>query len=352
MDIFRELILERDNDNILISPVSILSTLSLLYHGAAGSTADQISKYIEENTIDISNYDTMEVDDTECSNLVVANKIYGSDNIVFYDTFIQKIRDDFRSVNFNDANKTRDIINEWAKTVTDGKIDPLLTNKLPINTLITTVNVVHFKAKWKYPFSKNSTYTDIFYMSNDSSTNVNMMVSTDNDLPYVHIDESFGGFSMVDIPYEGNSSMLIILPDDIKGLYNIERNLTNENFKKWCNKLSTTSIDLYMPKFKIEMLEPYNLIPILNKLGLNNIVGNYSDFSKMCKEPVTIDSFLHKSFIDVNEEYTEAAAATCICITNFSMVYSKKVYVNHPFMYMIKDNSGRILFIGRYCYPR
>ncbi|AOP31888.1 serpin [Volepox virus] len=346
MDIFRELTLKRNNDNILISPVSILSTLSILYHGAAGYTAAQISKYIMENeNTDISRYDNdMEVNVTEYAKLVIANKIYGSNNIKFYDAFLQKIRDNFQIVNFDDVDETRDTINEWVKTVTDGKIDHLFTNKLQNNTRMTVVNVVHFKAKWKYPFCKLSTYTDKFYTSKDLFTNVDMMVSTKNNLPHTHI-ESFGGFSIVDIPYEGNSSMVIILPDDIEGLYNIEKNLTNENFKKWCNELSTKSIDLYIPKFKVEMSEPYNLLHIL-KLGM------HSDFSNMCNETITIDNFLHKSFIDVNEEYSEATSATTIGFVKFSMVYTIKFYINHPFIYMIKDNSGRILFIGRYCYPQ
>ncbi|AOP31677.1 serpin [Skunkpox virus] len=345
MDIFRELVSKRNDENILISPVSILSTLSILYHGAAGYTAEQISKYITENdnTSNDTRYDNdMEVNISECAKLVIANKIYCSDNITYHDSFLQKIRDDFQTVNFDDSDNTRDIINEWVKIVTDGKINPLLTSKLPNNTRMTVINVVHFKAKWKYPFCKLRTYTDKFYTSRDSFTNVDMMVSTNNNLPHTHI-ESFGGFSIVDIPYEGNSSMVIILPDEIDGLYNIEKNLTSENFEKWYKELSTKSIDLYLPKFKVEM-EPYNLLPILK-------LGSYLDFSKMCDERITIDNFLHKSFIDVDEEYTEAISVTSIGFINFSMVYTTKFYINHPFIYMIKDKSGRILFMGRYCHP-
>ncbi|AXN74995.1 seprin [Akhmeta virus] len=360
MDIFKELILKYNDENVLISPVSILSTLSILHHGASGSTAEQLSKYIENATKDTNEKDTdtnndnndMDIDIPYCATLATANKIYGSDSIEFHASFLQKIKDDFQTVNFNKANQTKELINEWVKTMTNGKINSLLTSPLSINTRMTVVSAVHFKAMWKYPFSKHLTYKDKFYISKNLVTSVDMMVSTENDLPYAHINESFGGFSIIDIPYAGNSSMVIVLPDEIEGIYNIEKNITDENFKNWCSKLSTKSIDLYMPKFKVEMTEPYNLVPILENLGLTNIFGYYADFSKMCNETITVENFLHKTFIDVNEEYTEAAAVTGVFMTNFSMVYSKKVYVNHPFMYMIKDNTGRILFIGRYCYPQ
>ncbi|AAC99573.1 SPI-1 [Ectromelia virus] len=357
MDIFKELILKYNDENVLISPVSILSTLSILHHGAAGSTAEQLSKYIENVNENVSedkddNNDDMDVDIPYCATLATANKIYGSDSIEFHASFLQKIKDDFQTVNFNNANQTKELINEWVKTMTNGKINSLLTSPLPINTRMAVVSAVHFKAMWKYPFSKHLTYTDKFYISKNIVTSVDMMVSTENDLQYVHINELFGGFSIIDIPYEGNSSMVIILPDDIEGIYNIEKNITDENFKKWCGMLSTKSIDLYMPKFKVEMTEPYNLVPILENLGLTNIFGYYADFSKMCNETITVENFLHTTFIDVNEEYTEASAVTGVFMTNFSMVYRTKVYINHPFMYMIKDNTGRILFIGKYCYPQ
>ncbi|QED21154.1 serine protease inhibitor-like SPI-1 [Borealpox virus] len=351
MDIFKELIIKHNDDNVLISPVSILSALSILYHGAAGSTAEQLSKYIENTEDKDANSDIMDIDIPYCATLATANKIYGCDSIKFHASFLEKIKDDFQAVNFHNANQTKELINEWVKTMTNGKINPLLTSPLSINTRMTVVSTVHFKATWKYPFSKDLTY-DKFYISKNLVTSVDMMVRNETDLLYTHINESFGGFSIIDIPYVGNSSMVVILPDNIEGLYNIEKNITDENFKNWCSKLSTKRIDLYMPKFKVEMTEPYNMVPILENLGLTNIFGYYADFSKMCNDTITVEKFLHKTFIDVNEEYIEAAAATGVFITNFSMVYNTKVYINHPFMYIIKDNIGRILFIGRYCYPQ
>ncbi|UYL70134.1 Serpin, partial [Monkeypox virus] len=231
MDIFKELILKHTDENVLISPVSILSTLSILNHGAAGSTAEQLSKYIEnmnENTPDDKKDDNndMDVDIPYCATLATANKIYGSDSIEFHASFLQKIKDDFQTVNFNNANQTKELINEWVKTMTNGKINSLLTSPLSINTRMIVISAVHFKAMWKYPFSKHLTYTDKFYISKNIVTSVDMMVGTENDLQYVHINELFGGFSIIDIPYEGNSSMVIILPDDIEGIYNIEKNIT------------------------------------------------------------------------------------------------------------------------------
>ncbi|AST09592.1 Serpin 123 [NY_014 poxvirus] len=349
MDIFRELLLIKDQENILISPVSILSTLSILHHAMKGSESDQILNYIEENTdTDTDDSDDMEIDTKECTELVTVNKIYGSDSIRFYSTFLEKIKNDFETINFNNVEHAIHKINEWVSLSTNNKINKLF-NTLPNNTRILLVGAAHFKAKWKYPFPKEYTYKDNFYISYDSTT-VDTMVIKGKSFPYNHVEETFGNFSIVDIPYEGNSSMMIILPDELDGLHDAEEDIiTSENFKKWSNNLSTTRVDIYLPKFNVEVTEPYDLVPILKKVGLTKIFGSNMNISN---EHITIDSILHKSYIEVNEEYTEATAVSCIGFTNFSLVTPIIFHADHPFIYIIKDTCNRILFIGKYYFPK
>ncbi|AFB76969.1 serine protease inhibitor-like SPI-1 [Cotia virus SPAn232] len=350
MDIFREIALEKINDNIIFSPESILSIFSLLKHGAANNTADEILNYIINNYNDNKN-DSMEVDICNCAELVSVNKIYCSNSIEFYDDFIQKISDSFQTVNFNNTFETMYLINEYVKSVTNGKINYILDTPLPFDTKVTVINCVYFKAKWKYPFLKNRTYLDKFYVSNKLSTNIDMMVNVNNSFLYGKVNEIFGSFSIIDIPYEGESSMVILLPDNIDGIYSIEKNISIENFKTWYSLLSIKKIDVYIPKFKVEITEPYNLVDILYNIGLCNIFGTDSDFSNMCKDKIFIEKFLQKSYIDVSEEYTEATSCSFTSFTNFSLNVTYKFYANHPFIYIIKDNKNNILFIGRYLNP-
>ncbi|AEN03771.1 serine protease inhibitor-like protein SPI-1 [Yokapox virus] len=188
----------------------------MLYHTTTGSAADQILKYIEENTdTDEEDNDDMEIDTKECTELVKIDKIYGSDTVKFSRTFIKNVSEIFETINFNEE-QTTDKINESISVSTNGKISKLFNNKLEITTRILLVNVVYFKARWKHIFPKEYTYKDNFYISNNS-TSVDTMVIKNKSFPYIHVDEPFGSFSIVDIPYHGNSSMMIILPDALYG---------------------------------------------------------------------------------------------------------------------------------------
>ncbi|AST09397.1 serine protease inhibitor-like protein [Murmansk poxvirus] len=349
MDIFRELILIRDQENVLISPVSILSTLSILYHATKGSASDKILNYIEENTdTDTEDNDNMEIDTKECTELVTVNKVYGSSSIRFYSEFLEKIKNDFETINFNNTELATYQINEWVRLFTNNKISKLF-NSLSNDTRMLLVGAAHFKAKWKYPFPKEYTYKDNFYISYDSTT-VDTMVIKDKSFLYNHVDEPFGSFSIVDIPYEGNSSMMIILPDELDGLKDAEEDiLINENFKKWISDLSLTRVDIYLPKFNVEVTEPYDLVHIFKKVGLSDIFKDSN--LHISNEHITIDGILHKSFIEVNEEYTEAASASCFQFTKNSLIKPIIFHADHPFIYIIKDTCNRILFIGKYYFP-
>ncbi|AEN03766.1 serine protease inhibitor-like protein SPI-1 [Yokapox virus] len=350
MDIFRELLLG-NTENVLISPESILSTLSILYNITTGIASNQILKYLEKENdkyIDIDNNHDMEIDTKEVTELTTVNKIYISDYINVNVNFIEKMKYFFEFINFNSEQTTSDI-NKYIETSTNGKINKLFVNRLSTDTRILIVNVIHFKAKWKYPFLKDCTFKDKFYTPTGSTT-IDTMVVKDKSFLHNHIYEQYGSFSIVDIPYTGNSSMLIILPDKIDGLYYIEEHITNENLKKWIGTLSVKRVDIYLPKFNIDAIEPYDLIPILKKIGISEVFNN-SSLINISNDHLTINNIFHKSFIEVNEEYTEAAAVTTCQIIKFSL--NKKIifHVNHPFIYLIKDKNNKILFIGRYYFP-
>ncbi|AOP31880.1 serpin [Volepox virus] len=333
MDIFRE-IASSMKGNIFISPASISAVLNILYHGANGSTADQLSKYIKD-------------DHTKCGAFKSISKVYGRYSAEFKYSFLENMGNKFQTVDFNAGNIT-DTINEWVSVFTNGKINPLLTDKVSPDTCLLAISAVYFKAKWLYPFNKEFTKEYVFHVSNTDTVTVNMMYICDEIFNYATIKESFGIFSMIELPYIGNTSMIIILPDKIDGLKSVEQNLTDDKFSKWCNHLSGNYVDVHIPKFKIT--GSYDLIEPLVNLGMTNVFGSNGDYSNMCYSDVNIDAMIHKTYIDVNEEYTEAAAATCALVTDGASI-AKDFCADHPFIYVIRHVNGTILFVGRFCSP-
>ncbi|ABD97767.1 SPI-2/CrmA IL-1 convertase [Taterapox virus] len=341
MDIFREIASSMKGENVFISPSSISSVLTILYYGANGSTAEQLSKYVEKE----ENTDKVSAQNISFKSM---NKVYGRYSAVFKDSFLGKIGDNFQTVDFTNC-RTIDAINKCVDVFTEGKINPLLTEQLSPNTCLLAISAVYFKAKWLMPFEKEFTSDYPFYVSPTEMVDVSMMSMYSEPFNHASVKESFGNFSIIELPYVGDTSMMVILPDKIDGLESIEQNLTDTNFKKWCNSLEATFIDVHIPKFKVT--GSYNLVDTLVKLGLTNVFYSTGDYSNMCNSDVSVDAMIHKTYIDVNEEYTEAAAATSVLVADCASTVTNEFCADHPFIYVIRHVDGKILFVGRYCSP-
>ncbi|QED21158.1 SPI-2/CrmA protein [Borealpox virus] len=341
MDIFREISSSMKGENVFISPASISSALTILYYGANGSTAEQLSKYVEKE----ENKDKV---NAQCISFKSMNKVYGRYSAVFKDSFLGKIGDKFQTIDFTDC-RTIDVINKCVDIFTEGKINPLLTGQLSPNTCLLAISAVYFKAKWLMPFEKKFTRDHPFYVSTTDMVDVRMMSIYGEPFNHASVKESFGNFSIIELPYIGDTSMMVILPDEIDGLKSIEQNLTDENFKKWCDSMEAMFIDVHIPKFKVT--GSYNLVDTLVKLGLTDVFGSTGDYSNMCDSNVSVDAMIHKTYIDVNEEYTEAAAATCALVSDGASTDTNEFCADHPFIYVIRHVDGKILFVGRYCSP-
>ncbi|AGY99437.1 CrmA [Cowpox virus] len=341
MDIFREIASSMKGENVFISPASISSVLTILYYGANGSTAEQLSKYVEKEA-DKNNVSA------QCISFKSMNKVYGRYSAMFKDSFLRKIGDNFQTVDFTDC-RTVDAINKRVDIFTEGKINPLLDEPLSPDTCLLAISAVYFKAKWLMPFEKEFTSDYPFYVSPTEMVDVSMMSMYGEAFNHASVKESFGNFSIIELPYVGDTSMVVILPDKIDGLESIEQNLTDTNFKKWCNSLEATFIDVHIPKFKVT--GSYNLVDTLVKLGLTDVFYSTGDYSNMCNSDVSVDAMIHKTYIDVNEEYTEAAAATSVLVADCASTVTNEFCADHPFIYVIRHVDGKILFVGRYCSP-
>jgi len=352
--------LKPDGGNLFFSPVGISSAFGMAYDGARGQTAKEIKsvlhfeadadgvdpsfKALRTGLLDSARKDGQLLD--------IANGLAlepGSVN----DSFKAQVS---RYYNADILPCSAGVINAWVKRKTMGRIEKII-DQLGDKTACVLLNAVYFKGTWACPFPKSRTAPAPFYVSADRKTDVPMMFQSDN-MDLVENSE----FQALSIPYKGGGlSMVILLPRKKSGLEDLECRLNIRNFNKWLEQLdavNSTQVNVYLPKFKLEF--DYDLVPEFKKLGLHDSFSSKAaDFSGMCGKVggLWIDQVKHKTFVDVNEEGTEAAAVTAI---NFAPTAAapmpqkpKEFRADHPFIFLIRDGrTGTLLFIGRIVDPR
>jgi len=242
-------------------------------------------------------------------------------------------------------------INGWVKKKTEGKIEKIL-EELDANSVCVLLNAIYFKGIWASPFQKNRTFEASFVVSPDKQIRVPLMRQKDKFRILSEAD-----FQIADIPYEGrNLSMVVILPRAVDGLAALEKQLSLQSLQGWLAKLDAgdaEEINLYLPKFKLET--GYDLVAPSMKMGMKDAFAlSKADFSGMGwrKGSLYISQIKHKAAVEVNEEGTEAAAATAVEMATKSFRIDKEFRADHPFFFMIRDRqSGTILFMGRMVNP-
>jgi serpin B len=207
------------------------------------------------------------------------------------------------------------------------------------------INAIYFKGIWQYDFDKENTSDGTFYLNNEATVQVPVMKQTAT-MRYAANEL----FSMAELPYgQGNFSMLVLLPQNGHSTDEIITALTPGNWDTWISTLTEKKVDLHLPKFTFEYENQLN--DELEAMGMGIAFTDLADFSKINGTGgLCISKVLHKSFVEVNEEGTEAAAVTSVEIsyTSIGPDYTPKFYVDHPFLFAIRETStGTILFIGR-----
>uniref|UniRef100_A0A674MNH3 Serpin B6 n=1 Tax=Takifugu rubripes TaxID=31033 RepID=A0A674MNH3_TAKRU len=367
--LFRKL---SDNDttaNIFYSPFSISSALAMVLLGARGNTAAQMSEVHHSNPA--------AVDKTSSSNpgyhTGVANRLYGEQSYQFVEDFLGSTKKHYRaeleSVDFRAAAETsRSNINSWVEKQTEGKIKDLLAKGIVTgDTRLVLVNAIYFKGNWDKQFKEKATRDATFHISKNSTKPVKMMQQT-SEFPFTFIREA--NCQVLELPYVGKElSMLIFLPKQIEdsttGLEKVGRSnvlldikleklLTYDNFMEWTRPemMKEVEVQVGLPRFKME--EKCNMKNILVSMGMVDAFDvAASDFSGMSPaNDLVLSEVIHKAFVEVNEEGTEAAAATGVVFTLLCAVFPQNFYADHPFLFFIRHNPSRnILFAGRYCSP-
>ena len=346
--------------NIFFSPFSISSALAMTYEGARGLTADEIQSvfhFPKDDSVRRNSF--LEIYNQinkghEQYQLYTANALWAQKKYPFLKEYLKVIKDYYggeaRNLDFiNENSEARRIINSWIEEQTNYKIRNLISS-LDGNTRLVITNAVYFKGKWVEQFEKSNTKDQDFRISPVNTIKVKTMQLFAKELYYAETDK----LQVLELPYEGKElSMLIILPKD-DDLGAMEESLSSKGLSDLEGMLSREEVDVYLPKFKFET--EYSMSADLAAMGMPTAFGENADFSGMTgKKDLYISQVIHKAFVDVNEEGTEAAAATAVRMGMTSMVERKirKVFkADHPFIFLIHDNeTGNILFVGRVSNP-
>ncbi|XP_043921187.1 leukocyte elastase inhibitor-like [Protopterus annectens] len=369
LDLLNNLTEVNRNGNIFFSPLGISSALGMVHLGSRGSTAGQIAKTLHFDTVgDV--HASFQALNTEINNpsssyeLKLANRLYGEKKYDFLQAFMEHTKKVYQAelspVDFrHNSEKVRNEINAWVENQTAGKIKDLLApDAVDSNTKLVLANAVYFKGTWSKKFEAWKTHDLQFRKTKNAKVMVQMM-NTEQDFRYNYISEL--RLSILELPYlKDETSMLILLPDDFTddstGLDQLQKELSYENLTKWTGptNMQTTLVNVSLPKFSLK--ESIDMISILTKMGITDVFTDSADLSGMTgNKELKVSKVVHKSFVDVNEQGTEAAAATgIVCVPMCARLpRPHKVFLaDHPFIFFIlHKNTGSILFLGRFCQP-
>lgn len=355
---------KQEPGNLFFSPFSISTALAMTYAGARNETEKQMRDVLHFNVeqkgfhADYRNYlDAIEADTGKDLVLEIANSIWVENSCKIRPSFSEIVKDEYNSVSKNvdfarHTEETRQEINSWVENKTHDKIKKLLAKGMvKSSTKLVLVNTIYFKAKWESPFNAAATRKAIFHQSDSVNDSASFMNKAGY---YKYYRDSI--LQALEIPYyNGKISMLILLPNKVNGISKVENAWDETYYSKIIRSLSDTSdIRLSVPKFKITLESILN-IP-LSEMGMPIAFSGNADFSGIASGRLSIGVVIHKAFIDVNEQGTEAAAATAVGIMLTSTGPPRTPPIpfiaNHPFIFLIKDNAtGSILFMGKITDP-
>ena len=357
IDLFKQMQEEEPDDNIFISPFSISTALTMTVNGANGETLDDM-----RNTLKITGLSMESINESyqqllevlpaldPQTKLKLANSIWPQIDYPVLQSFLDLNTEYYNSevipVDFKDSGVIPQV-NAWVENNTDGLIKETL-KELPPGVVMLLINAIYFKGAWKTEFDPENTHAADFYTPNDTIT-VDMMHIPENDFPYFANDL----FQAIDLPY-GDSifSMSVFLPREGHTVDEVIAEMNANTWEAWLSSFQTQAVQLFLPKFKLEYEK--KLKRTLSDMGMEIAFTDSADFSKMVYGGgVLIDEVIHKAFVEVNEQGTEAAAVTVVIIKETSVGSTPIVNVNQPFVFVIRDNrTNSILFMGKVMNPK
>ncbi|XP_074135102.1 serpin B6-like [Sminthopsis crassicaudata] len=363
LNVFKEITEKDSSQNVFYSPLSLYCALAMVLEGAKGNTAAQIQQVLSLNkgTNVHQSFQSFlkEANKSDDQYLLrIANQLFGEktyDFITSFKEFCQKFyHSNLEELDFaNASEEARKHINKWVEEKTEGKIMELLANdSVDSLTSLVLVNAIYFKGKWQIQFDKCKTTEQMFKISKEKQKPVQMMFQK-STFHMTYIGEVF--MKVLVLPFVGGQmDMVILLPDEKIDLKMLGKELTSEKLINWLNpeRMKKTEVEVFLPRFKLE--ENLDLECILQKLGMSDAFdASKADFSGIsAKNELFLSKVTHKAYVEVNEEGTEAAASTAVRIVKRSERIIPQFVVDHPFLFLIRDNlSKNILFWGKVTSP-
>lgn len=356
--------LRQASENLFFSPYSISNALAMTYAGARGQTATEMAQVLHFQLAPNRLHPAfaqlitaLEADNGSPYQLAIANRLWGQQNEAFLPEFLNLTERYYNAplqqLDFiNATENARLTINSWVEQKTQNKIQNLLPEgTVDSLTRLVLTNAIYFKGNWLVPFDESQTQNQPFYLSSGETIEVPMMHQMEY-WNYAHLD----GLQVLELPYQGETlSMVILVPEEPDGLAALEQQLTPDHLQQWLvaaeeypMMMDGAPVSIWLPKFKLT--STLELEDTLSAMGMPQAFSD-ADFSGMNgQKDLAISQVIHKAFVEVNEQGTEAAAATAVvAITRGG---TQNCRIDRPFIFLIRDReSESILFLGRVVNP-
>jgi serpin B len=360
LKLFKEIVKEEKDKNIFISPLSVSMALGMTYNGAAGTTREAMQKTLELSGLTIEEVNKSYKSLLELLSqldpkvrLQIANSIWYRKGMSFEQEFIDLNKAYFDALvselDFDDP-KAAETINGWVDENTNGKITQIVDPPIDPMMVMFLINAIYFKGTWTYEFDKELTKDADFFLADGSKSRCKLMTREDKFQYFENSD-----FQAIDLPYgDGDFTMIVFLPRMSKDIDSLIAEFSQENWNGWINSFSEREGTLELPRFTLKY--ELKLNDVLKALGMTIAFQPYvADFSNMYKGPqdLYISEVKHKTFVEVNEEGTEAAAVTSVGVAMTSVdptVFWMRV--DRPFVFAIRENKSQtLLFVGKIVEP-
>jgi serine protease inhibitor len=343
-------------ENVFISPTSVALALAMVYNGARGETARAINRTLERGEIGLDALNRANAALIESLHaldphivLAIANSLWAQQGVSFAPDFLKSNQEfyhaELATLDFGAANAVA-AINDWVERNTAGKIETII-DQIDRSTVMFLINAIYFKGRWAKPFDPRRSREMPFTVSGGRQKQLPMMAQT-GKFDYYAIQ----GFQAISLPYgAGRASMYIFLPEQRSSLRAFRRELTHKSWDTWLRHFRPAEGTIVLPRFKLAYEATLN--DPLKALGMGIAFDQRrADFSGMIadgKPSANIDQVKHKTFVEVNEEGTEAAAVTSIGMIRTTMAPQRNfsMIVDRPFFCAIRDSqTGALLFMG------
>ena len=346
----------RAGDNLFLSPLSASMALGMTMNGAAGETWNQMRAVLGFGSL------TQEEINTSYESLLelivgldpsvetaIGNSVWARQGFPVHADFLDSVRETFDAevAELDFASPSASVrINEWVKAATNGRIDDIVPAVIPHNVVMYLINAIYFKGSWTFRFDSSETRPEPFFLA-DGSTRTVPLMSLWGDLPYLENDR----FQAVDLPYGGGAfSMTVLLPRQGVSVDTLAASLDAAVWEDIADGFHDTDVVLFLPRFRMAYERTLN--DDLAALGMVDAFDDLrADFTRLSPiDGLFISKVKQKSWVDVNEEGTEAAAATAVELRAISS--GPVVRASRPFLFFIRERlSDTILFAGKIASP-